>query len=122
TKLFAYRLFGASHLLHLEVYKNRLNPQFQAGSRSRPDLVGMDLAQRWLVFESKGRGSPPSDQDVGRAKDQAERVVSVNGNPPNLRAATIGYFRYISRFAPGKRLQVIIADPGGTSDSPLELK
>ncbi len=123
TKLFAQRLFGASHLLHLDVYRRHLDPQFQPGSRSRPDLVGLDLSDRWLVFESKGRSSKPTDGEIAKAKQQAQRVVSINNNPPALRAATIGYFHYLDSYASNRRLQAVIADPEGTSDcSPLRLQ
>jgi hypothetical protein len=54
-KLFASRLLSAPWLLHLDVFRPVLNPVTLG--RSRPDLVGEDIAGNWHAFESKGRSS-----------------------------------------------------------------
>ena len=61
--------------------------------RSRPDLVGEDLAGRWNAFESKGRSSVPSSADKAKAKTQAQRLVSVGGSKCFLQIGSFAFFR-----------------------------
>ena len=90
-KLFASQLLDTPWLLHLDVFRDSLNPALLG--RSRPDLVGQNSADSWHAFESKGRSGPASDHDIERAKHQARRLVSVNGNPCSLHVGTFAYFR-----------------------------
>jgi len=90
-KLFASRLLLTPWLLHLDVFRSRLNPVTLG--RSRPDLVGEDNAGRWHAFESKGRSSPPSSDDKTKAKGQAQRLVSVGGQPCSLHVGSFAFFR-----------------------------
>ena len=90
-KLFAAKLLDAPWLLHLDVFRDSLNPLLLG--RSRPDLVGQDASGRWHAFESKGRSGPPSDRDIERAKYQARRLVEVDGIPCSLQIGTFAYFR-----------------------------
>ena len=68
-KLFAAKLLHAPWLLHLDIFRDSLNPGLLG--RSRPDLVGLDAFGRWHAFESKGRSGSPSDHDIENAKNQA---------------------------------------------------
>lgn len=62
--------------------------------RSRPDLIGQENSTgRWHAFECKGRISPPDSSVKEKAKDQAQRVVSVNGTACRLHIGAIAYFR-----------------------------
>ncbi|TBF35225.1 hypothetical protein ELG88_08355 [Rhizobium leguminosarum] len=105
------KLFAATHLdipwlLHVDVFKDQLNASFLTG-RSRPDLVGQDVTgTAWGAFESKGRASNPSAQDRLKAKDQARRILSVDGIICAPLVASFTYFR-------GDTLKMICEDPEG---------
>jgi hypothetical protein len=90
-KLFASRLLATPWLLHLDVFKGSI-PTRNLG-RSRPDLIGENSTSgSWSAFETKGRASKPSHQDRLKAKMQALRLVSVNGQPCSLHVGTFSYF------------------------------
>ena len=91
-KLFASRLLNAPWLLHLDVFRDQLNPA-TLGGRSRPDLVGQDISGAWHAFETKGRSSAPTSQDETKAKAQAQRLVSVNGSHCSLHIGSFAFFR-----------------------------
>jgi len=90
-KLFAYRLLHAPWVMHLDVFRPLLNPVLSG--RSRPDLVGQTRSNNWVALESKGRVSPPNADAKNKAKQQAQRLISVNGMCPTLRIGGITYFR-----------------------------
>lgn len=90
-KLFADKLLDAPWLLHLDVFRDRLNPTFLTG-RSRPDMVGRIRSGGWVAMESKGRVSKPNADTCNKAKEQAERIVAVNGAPLTFRVGGIAYF------------------------------
>ncbi len=90
-KLFAAKLLHAPWLLHLDVFRDSLNP-FLLG-RSRPDLVGRDASGRWHAFESKGRSGSPSERNIENAKTQAQRLIAVDDTPCSLQIGTFAYFR-----------------------------
>ena len=109
-KLFAEKLLGAPWLLHLDVFRQFLNPAFLSG-RSRPDLVGLTLNGEWVAMESKGRVSPPSATDRDRAKIQAGRIVTIAGSPVQWNIAGFAYFR-------NESLRFHWRDPKGGSEEP----
>ena len=91
-KLFAARLLNTPWLLHLDVFRDQLDPVV-LGGRSRPDLVGQDGSGRWHAFECKGRSSVPNAEDERKAKKQAQRLVRVNSTNCSLHVGAISYFR-----------------------------
>jgi hypothetical protein len=91
-KLFSAKLLNTPWLLHLDVFRPALNPVLTG--RSRPDLVGREhRSARWHAFECKGRISPPDAATKIKAKDQAQRLVSVNGTPCMLHVGAVTYLR-----------------------------
>jgi hypothetical protein len=91
-KLFSERLLDAPWVMHLDVFRPLIDPVLTG--RSRPDLVGQQTRSgRWIVLESKGRVSPPNADSKDKAKQQAQRVVTVNGAVPSLRLGCVTYFR-----------------------------
>jgi hypothetical protein len=90
-KLFAARLLQTPWLLHLDVFRNQLNPVTLG--RSRPDLVGEDRSGNWHAFESKGRSTVPSSADKAKAKTQAQRLVSIGGTNCSLHVGAFAFFR-----------------------------
>src|SRR5713101_4439902 len=80
AKLFADLCLDAPWMLHLDVFRPQLNAVLSG--RSRPDLVGQTNGGAWVALECKGRLSVPSAQAKDKAKDQAQRVVHINGVVP----------------------------------------
>ena len=91
-KLFASTFLYTPWLLHLDVFRDQLDPTL-LGGRSRPDLVGQDYAQAWHAFECKGRSSVPSAEDRVKAKEQAQRLVRVDETNTSLHVGAFTYFR-----------------------------
>lgn len=90
-KLFASSLLSAPWLLHLDVFRPQLNSILTG--RSRPDLVGQTTGGDWLAFECKGRITPPGEEAKTNAKQQALRLISINGAAPSLHVGSIAYFK-----------------------------
>ena len=90
AKLIATRLLAIKWLLHLDVYRDLLQPELMG--RSRPDLVGLDLAGEWSVFEAKGRSRAPDRKTKANAKMQTRKLRRIDGCIPQLRVASIAYF------------------------------
>jgi hypothetical protein len=90
-KLFSARLLDAPWVLHLDVFRPMLNAVLRG--RSRPDLVGQTSSNDWVVLESKGRVSAPDAGAKNKAKQQAQRVISVNGAPPSFCVGSITYIQ-----------------------------
>lgn len=91
-KLFAEMKLDVPWLLHLDVFRDRLNPRLLSG-RSRPDLIGRTTGGEWVALESKGRVSPPTTDAKTKAKEQAERVISIRGTPVTYRIGGFAYFK-----------------------------
>lgn len=111
-KLFASQLLNTPWLLHLDVFRDQLDPVILS-DRSRPDLVGQNDAGEWHAFETKGRSSVPSSEDKDKAKAQAERLVSVNGLNCSLQIGSFAFFR-------GDRLEFYWRDPEPEEPEELE--
>lgn len=91
-KLFADARLGTTWLLHFDLFRDQLNAQL-LGGRSRPDLIGKDNAGAWHVFETKGRSAAPSNEDKRKAKEQAKRLVLVDGQCCGLHVGSFTYFK-----------------------------
>ena len=91
AKLFADKLLDVPWLMHLDVYRDELQPILTAG-RSRPDLVGQNSAQQWIAIESKGRTNEFDANPLERAKEQVENLASVQGTAITLNVAFLAYF------------------------------
>jgi len=91
-KLFASTQLSAPWLLHLDVFRSLLNPTLLSG-RSRPDLIGRTDAGAWVALESKGRASPPAEESKLKAKQQAERLIAINGTLVQFRIGAFAYFK-----------------------------
>ena len=90
-KLFADKVLNVPWMLHLDVFRPHLNAVLKG--RSRPDLIGQNKNKDWIVMECKGRASLPDKNTKRRVKEQAQRVVTVNGVPPMLAVGGIMHFR-----------------------------
>lgn len=111
-KLFASRLLNTPWLLHLDVFRQYLNPLLLG--RSRPDLVGQDMSGSWYAFESKGRSSAPTTTDKEKAKTQAKRLVSIDNNDCSLQVGSFAFFR-------SEELEFYWRDPEPDIKDPIRL-
>jgi hypothetical protein len=74
------------------VFRPQLNPVLSG--RSRPDLVGEITGRKgWIALECKSRASVPDATATTKAKQQAVRLQSVNGNAPVFHIGAFSYFR-----------------------------
>lgn len=101
TKLVAEKLFDVPWLLHLDRYKEDIQPHL--AFPERPDFVGMDAWRMWMVAESKGRsrGVPRSLIDTG--KQQVLSLRRIGAEYPLVRIVVATYFT--------KSLRARIRDP-----------
>ncbi len=90
TKLLAERLFQVPWLLHLDVYRTALNPSLALPLK--PDFVGMDAFQQWVVIESKGRTGTATVNVMSHGKRQTRSLRNLDGHLPALRAVVGTYF------------------------------
>lgn len=111
-KLFAAKLLKTDWLLHLDIFSQDIN--IHRLGRSRPDLVGKDFAGKWHAFECKGRSGAVLLGDKKRAKNQAQRVVSVDGARCDLHVGSFAFFR-------SDILQFYWRDPEPEGETPIEL-
>jgi len=90
-KVFSSKLLRTPWLLHLDAF--RAMATLPPTGRSRPDLIGQQTGTgNWISFETKGRASKPTFNDISKAKTQAQRVLSVNGTACTLHIGTFAYF------------------------------
>ena len=83
TKAFGARLLNVPWLMHLDVYREDLQPIFR-NSNSRPDLVGKNINDEWVIMEAKGRTNGFDRKALQKAKDQARQVIEISGETPIL--------------------------------------
>lgn len=113
-KLFSAKLLDTPWLLHLDVFRDDLEPELLSG-HSRPDLVGHQCGtDEWHSFESKGRIKSPSEQTKRDAKSQADRLISVGGKNCSLHVASFSYFRKSA-------IAYYWRDPITANDQPIKL-
>jgi hypothetical protein len=65
----------------------------ELAGRCRPDLVGETTAGGWIALECKGRILRPSADAKQKAKEQAERITTVDGVAPLVNAGCITFFK-----------------------------
>lgn len=92
TKLVAEKLLDIPWLLHVDKLVSNGMASIVSGTRERGDLAGLDLNLNWHVLEAKGRSNPPSKNDVIKGKNQAGRIVTINGKVPETKSVCMSYF------------------------------
>ncbi len=90
AQLFARKFLRVGWLVHLST----LDVPILAASR-RPDLVGRDSANNWIVVEAKGRSGGFSGEDMRQARQQLASLIVVNGTSPVLKVAFQAYYRTV---------------------------
>ncbi|MDK2014370.1 MULTISPECIES: hypothetical protein [unclassified Deinococcus] len=89
--MFAERLLKIPWLMHLDVYQNQHNVVAAVDTRSRPDLFGFNSRGKWYIIEAKGRSNEMEKGLIQKAKDQTDKVISINGDNP-VRIASVAHF------------------------------
>ncbi len=96
TKLLCAKRLNIPWLLHIDVYREQFSRGGQAfrfgSSRSRPDLIGLDIRRNWTVIESKGRTNKMERNLLNSAKNQTQNLRQIGGQYPNLRIAIVTHF------------------------------
>lgn len=115
-KICAQDVLSIPWLVHLHWMKQNHHLALLKG-KSSPDLLGYrPSTARWGVFEAKGRNGGFSNAVLGKAKDQANRLISVDGNLCDLHVGGLLYRRA------GNRLSFAWKDPEPKDKKPFELE
>lgn len=107
AKLFAEATFGVPWLMHLDVYNAQLQP-INFNANLRPDLVGVDMINDWLVMESKGRSRSVPQAIMTQAKLQTASLQLIAGMAPTCCVA-------IGTGIPSNYIHARLQDPSGAS-------
>jgi hypothetical protein len=107
AKLMSERLLRVPWLLHLDLYRDNLDPTFYDGE-TRPDLVGLTITGDWIAVEAKGGAGNLKSAGWTRAKEQLANLETVNGAAVHLRVAAVTFQRRQNRVP---RLHVEFRDP-----------
>jgi hypothetical protein len=91
AKLFAFRRLDTPWLLHFDVYGEEHDALLEGAEK--PDLIGLNAAGHWIVYEAKGRTGGFSTSVLAGAKDQAEEIITIGGVEPTLRIGGLVCFR-----------------------------
>jgi hypothetical protein len=114
VRLFTYSLFNVDWLLHLDLYRKTVKAQLN--TKSRPDFIGVNANDDWLVFESKGRSDYMQGKGMStlmtKAKTQASLLQRINGVVP------IGSFGAITHFQDDGLLRFDMDDPPPDKQNP----
>jgi hypothetical protein len=78
TKLVAEKLFRVPWLLHLDTYRQELASNL--AFPRKPDFVGMDAWDRWIVAESKGRSRGVANNLLAAAKRQVRSLRRIGSD------------------------------------------
>jgi hypothetical protein len=106
AKLFSHRLLNVPWLMHLDVYRQQLQPILVG--KSKPDFVGLNTNYDWVVLEAKGRTNEFEESVLRSAKIQAQQVTTIQGIQPVLRLGSLAYFS-------AGNLRFAMRDPKGDS-------
>lgn len=82
SKIVAERILKIPYLQHVDGLVQQGAITLTAGTNERGDMVGLDRQHNWHVIEAKGRTSAPSNMDKIKAKNQAQRITTINGSTP----------------------------------------
>jgi len=102
SKVFSQQLLNMPWLGHFDIYRDEFGAILRG--RSRPDLIGKNKRNEWVVMESKGRTNGFDAEALIKAKNQASQVIEISRHAPIL---NIGLQTH---FGDGK-LQVVAEDP-----------
>jgi len=94
AKLVAEKILHVPWMAHARILKKQdLLQVFPPDTKSLPDLIGVDDSENWHVIEAKGLQKRPSDENEQHYREQAKRIVAVDGKPPVSKNYCITYIR-----------------------------
>jgi hypothetical protein len=99
------KLFKIPWLMHLDRYQSSFHVRRWPG-KTKPDFIGKNSQDEWLILESKGRSNYADDALARYAKGQTRHIRQINGHMPIWRISTVAYFD-------NDILQATICDPDG---------
>ena len=115
AKISALHLLDIPLLFHFKWYQRQNHVTMLPGG-STPDFIGESLPSgEYFVVEAKGRNSGFSQTVLGKAKEQAQQAVAVNGQACSLHVGTLLY-----RFSNG-RIAMAMDDPAADERPRIEL-
>ena len=94
AKFYAEKLLNIPTLIHVESLKelDAINFHATIGKGREPDLVGQCTNGNWHVFEAKGMSKNNLNTQIKSAKQQVQRIASIQGERPETLNACATYF------------------------------
>ncbi|MEQ9745491.1 hypothetical protein ABRQ05_14430 [Pectobacterium actinidiae] len=118
AKFYAEKLLDIPSLVHVESLKALGTIEFidaEEGRGREPDLVGQCLNGDWHVFEAKGMSINQLNAKILSAKEQVQRVGSIDGIPPQTLNACATYFN-------DERILTYLVDPESKKEKRYRIK
>ncbi|MEE1672441.1 hypothetical protein SNR37_001762 [Agarivorans aestuarii] len=112
SKLFALRLLGIPWLEHVANVNSSISTK--TTTKSRPDLIGLNVRKEFVIFEAKGRTNNFNNLAQTTAKGQTKVIHKIGTVQPALRVACQSYFK--------NTLEVFIEDPEEIQDEPIDIE
>ncbi|ELP5903215.1 hypothetical protein QTV49_005282 [Vibrio vulnificus] len=111
-KLFALRLLGIPWLEHVANVNSSISTK--TATKSRPDLIGLNVRKEFVIFEAKGRTNNFDNAAQATAKGQTKVIHKIGAVQPVLRVACQSYFK--------NTLEVFIEDPEELQEEPIDIE
>ncbi|HHQ6722810.1 TPA: hypothetical protein ACSTNG_002584 [Serratia fonticola] len=118
AKFYAEKLLDIPSLVHVESLKALGTIDFidsEEGRGREPDLVGQCSNGDWHVFEAKGMSVNQLNTKILSAKEQVQRVGSIDGIPPQTLNACATYFN-------DARILTYLVDPESKKEKHYKIK
>lgn len=118
AKFYAEKLLDIPSLVHVESLKALGAIEFidaEEGRGREPDLVGQCSNGDWHVFEAKGMSTNQLNAKILSAKEQVQRVGSIDGTPPQTLNACATYFN-------DDRILTYLVDPESKKEKRYKIK
>jgi len=114
AKIVADKVLNIPYLQHVDYLIDEGIATITAGSKQRGDLAGKDLLGNWHILEAKGSSYSFSDYQLRGAKQQATRVISIDGSAPNTSS-------YCCTTINESDTTIYLADPDDDNINPIRL-
>lgn len=118
AKFYAEKLLDIPSLVHVESLRALGAIEFfdaEDGNGREPDLVGQCSNGDWHVFEAKGMSTNQLKAEILSAKEQVQRVASIEGMPPKTLSACATYFN-------DQRILTYLVDPESKGEKNYKIK
>lgn len=112
SKLFSLKLLRVPWLEHVSNISNTLKTR--TATKSRPDLIGVNYRNDFVIVEAKGRTNDFNDAAQNVAKTQTKVIKTIDGKSPVLRVASQSFFN--------DYLEVYFEDPEDTAEEAIHVE